>query len=190
MEKNNIKKLSFLGFSNYYLTESGRLFIIKPTEKEIKEDRLNRFYLIDNKGNKKRIAKRKLYTQVYNKQLCYDGIKNLKNEEWKPIEKTQGRYYVSNCGRIKSYCGNTAIILKPYKQKSGYLEIKIDNKNIKIHQLVAYAFCENRYINTDIKTEIHHKNKNREDNRAENLVILSIAEHHKEHRKKEVIDNE
>ena len=59
-----------------------------------------------------------------------------------------------------------------------------------VHKLVAFAFCENRYKNTDIKAETHHKNKNRADNRAENLVILSIAEHHKEHNKKEVIDNE
>ena len=65
--ENNIKQLSFLGFNNYYLTESGRLFKIKPKEKEIIEDKLNRFYLIDNQGKEKRITKRKLYNQVFNK---------------------------------------------------------------------------------------------------------------------------
>ena len=188
--ENNIKQLSFLGFNNYYLTESGRLFKIKPKEKEIIEDKLNRFYLIDNQGKEKRITKRKLYNQVFNKQLCIDIIESLKDEEWKPIENTKERYFVSNLGRIKSYCGNNAIILKQYKQKSGYLEIKIDNKNIKVHKLVALAFCENRYKNTDIRTEIHHKDRNRQNNKADNLEILSIDEHHKKHNRKEDTENE
>lgn len=188
--ENNIINLSSIGFDNYYLTESGRLYKAAPTEKEIKADKLNRFYLIDNCGNEKRITKRKLYNQVFNKQLCIDEIETLQGEEWKEIENTQGKYFVSNLGRVKSYCGNKAIILKPYKKYNGYVEVKINNKNVMVHKLVAFAFCENRYKNTDIKAETHHKNKNRADNRAENLVILSIAEHHKEHNKKEVIDNE
>ena len=188
--ENNIINLSSFGFDNYYLTESGKLFKTAPTEKEIKADKLNRFYLIDNCGNEKRITKRKLYNQVFNKQLCIDLIESLQGEEWKEIENTQGKYFVSNLGRVKSYCGDKAKILKPYKQQSGYVEVKIKNKNVKVHKLVAFVFCENRYINTDIKTEIHHKNRNRSDNRADNLIILSIAEHHKEHSKKEGFDNE
>ncbi|MBO5106549.1 MAG: hypothetical protein J6C29_06595 [Clostridia bacterium] len=65
--ENNIINLSSIGFDNYYLTESGRLYKAAPTEKEIKADKLNRFYLIDNCGNEKRITKRKLYNQVFNK---------------------------------------------------------------------------------------------------------------------------
>ena len=75
-------------------------------------------------------------------------------------------------------------------QKSGYLEIKIDNKNVKVHKLVALAFCENRYKNTDIRTEIHHKDRNRQNNNADNLEILSITEHHKKHNRKESKNNE
>ena len=51
----------------------------------------------------------------------------VKKEEWKEIPNTGGRYFVSNCGRIKSYCGYTAIILKPYKHRNGYLEVKIND---------------------------------------------------------------
>lgn len=188
--ENNIIILSSLGYDNYFITKAGKLYKIKPKVKEIKKDSLNRFYLIENNGKEKRIAAKKLYSLVFKKQLCEDNIINLKNEEWKPIENTNGKYFISNCGRVKSYCGNKAIILKPYLQSSGYLEVKINNKNKKIHCLVAQAFCENRYKETKIKTEIHHINKIRTDNRAANLEILSIEEHHKKHSKKESIDNE
>ena len=190
MNKNITINLSSYGFNNYYLTESGRLYRAAPTEQEIKKDIENRFLLIDNSGTKRRISLKMLYRFVFKKEFCYDKIGNLLNEEWKPIENTNGKYFISNCGRVKSYCGYNAIILQPYKQSYGYLEVKINNKNYKIHQLVAFAFCENRYKGTEIKTEIHHKNRNRTDNRAENLEILSIEEHHKEHNRKEETDNE
>jgi hypothetical protein len=50
-----------------------------------------------------------------------------------PIENTKEKYFVSNYGRVKSKCGIAAKILKPYLQKSGYLEVKIQGKNNKIH---------------------------------------------------------
>ncbi|MBQ6936418.1 MAG: hypothetical protein IJN49_07695 [Clostridia bacterium] len=38
-------------------------------------------------------------------------MKDLKGEVWKEVEGTEGRYYVSNCGRVKSLCGYTAKLL-------------------------------------------------------------------------------
>lgn len=188
--KNNIKNLSSIGYDNYYLTESGKLYKAASTFKEIKADKNNRLYLVNQSGKSLRITTRQLYKKVFKKQLCIDEIENLNNEEWKLIENTEEKYFISNCGRVKSYCGNKAIILKPYLNLQGYLIIKINRKNIRIHQLVANAFCENRYKETETKTEIHHKNRNRQDNRAENLLIVSIAEHHKIHNEKETKDNE
>lgn len=188
--KNNIKNLSSFGFSNYQLDTKGRLFKTAPKFKEIKKDSLNRFYLIDDCGKEIRITQKKLYKQVFGMEFCIDEIENLSGEEWKPIENTDNKYFISNYGRVKSYCGYNAIVLKPYLQQRGYLEVKINDKNFKIHQLVANAFCENRYKGTETKTEIHHKNRNKQDNRHHNLIILSVEEHHKEHSKKESIDNE
>lgn len=189
MEK-NIINLSSFGFDNYQLDKSGRLYKTAPAITEIKKDNSNRFNLTDNSGRTKRITLKKLYKQVFETEFSIDQIENLKGEEWKPIEDTKGKYFVSNCGRIKSYCGYHAIILQPFKQQNGYLEVKINEKNYKIHQLVANQFCENRYKGTKTKTEVHHKNRNRQDNRADNLLIVSIEEHHKIHNKKECIDNE
>ena len=188
--KNNIKNLSSIGFNNYYLTNDGRLYKTAPKLKELKRDSLNRFYLIDKSGKERRLTLKGIYRQIYNKEFCIDTIEDLQSEEWKEIPNTEGKYFISNCGRIKSYCGYTAIILKPYLQTKGYLEVKINDKNFRVHQLVAFAFCENKYKGTKIKTEIHHKNKNKIDNNASNLVILSVTEHHKQHNKKESIDNE
>lgn len=183
---NNNIDLSIYGYQGYYLTKSGKVFTNNNVE--IKADTTNKFYLTKTNGIKERISLKKLYRIVFDTEFSVDNIENLLGEEWKEIKNTNGKYLVSSYGRIKSRCGYIAIILQQYLQKSGYLEVKINNKNVKIHQLVASAFCENKY--NGIKVEIHHRNKNRTDNRAENLQILSIAEHHKLHNEKETADNE
>ena len=66
-------------------------------------------------------------------EFCIDEIENLSGEEWKPIENTDNKYFISNYGRVKCYCGYNAIVLKPYLQYRGYLEVKINDKNFKIH---------------------------------------------------------
>lgn len=86
-----------------------------------------------------------MYRQVYNKEFCIDTIKSMQGEEWQEIDGTSGKYLVSTCGRIKSYCGYNAILLKPYKKSNGYLIVKINGKNFALHRLVAFAFCENKY---------------------------------------------
>ena len=54
--KNNIKQLSSIGYSDYYITESGRLYKAAPTEQEIKKNSRNKFVLISENGNKKVIS--------------------------------------------------------------------------------------------------------------------------------------
>lgn len=187
---NNKTNLSAFGFSaKYYIDSKGQIY---NAEKNIflSADNLHRFYLQSAKGNYKRITLKKLYRKVYNKEFCIDTIENLSGEEWQPIANTNGKYYVSNCGRIKSYCGYNAILLKPYFNSKGYQQIKINYKNVMIHQIVAFTFCENRYKKGDVKIQIHHINKNRTDNRAANLQILSITEHQKIHNRKETTNNE
>ena len=187
---NNKTNLSAFGFKAKYLIDSKGQIYDNERNIYLSADKNHRFYLQVTTGNYTRISLKALYRKVFKKEFCVDTIENLSGEQWKPIENTNGKYFVSNCGRIKSYCGYSAIILKTYANEKNYLYVKINYKNYKIHQLVANAFCENKYKDTDTKTEIHHINKCRQDNRSHNLQILSIAEHHKEHSKKETIDNE
>ena len=171
--------LSHIGFSNYSITESGRLYKTAPALQEIKVDNQNRFYLINDCGKWQRITQKTLFRKALDKEFCIDTIENKPLEEWKEIPNTKGKYFISNCGRVKSYCGYQAIVLNTYQKQNGYLIVKINGRNISIHRLVAFAFCENKYIGQ--KTEIHHKDFDRINNAANNLEILSIEEHHKRH---------
>ena len=187
--QNNItfNNLCAFGYSNYYLTADGKLYKTKPKAKQMTKDKYNRYFLINDNGIGKKITVKELYRQCYHKEFCNDNIINLCNEEWKPIAETENRYYISNYGRVKSVCGYTAKILQAYEKQNGYLVVKIDGKNRLIHQLVAFAFCENKYKGQ--RVEIHHIDKKRNNNYYKNLLILSIAEHHKIHAK-ETTDNE
>ena len=96
-------------------------------------------------------------------------------EEWKDIRGFEGRYQVSNFGRIRSvnhYAkiknGNTRIvvgkILKQWKTCNGYMFVKMwsngKRKNLAVHRLVAMAFIENpnNFLLVNHKDEIKNNN--------------------------------
>lgn len=86
---------------------------------------------------------------------------------WKPIEKYDGLYLISDDGKIFSVRSNK--LLKPQIQKTGYIKIEfnIDGKHKKeyIHRLVAEAFIPNPN-NYPI---INHKDENPQNNCVDNL---------------------
>lgn len=78
-------------------------------------------YLLYNKaGERRQIGLKRVYREVFNAEYCQDSTQDITGEEWKPIAGTNGRYYVSNKGRIKSLCGYDARILKPFDNGHGY----------------------------------------------------------------------
>lgn len=102
----------------------------------------------------------------------------VEKEIWRNIEGFPG-YQVSSLGRVKSMerkekCRNVyrtrkEKILKPEKNKKGYLRVVLCNdgkmKHMSVHRLVCNAFLDNP-LNLP---QINHINEIKEDNRVENL---------------------
>lgn len=181
--QNNIilNNLSSIGFPNYSLSSAGTLYNNFSSPTEVRQYRNNVYIIKNSAGKRVKVSIKTLYRLSFNKEFCKDSIVNLYNEQWKEIPNTDGKYFISNCGRVKSYCGYNAIILTPYTKYNGYLEVKICGRKQMIHKLVADAFCQNNYA--DQKVQVHHIDSNRQNNNADNLEILSIKEHHQRHTK-------
>lgn len=100
----------------------------------------------------------------------------LDNKEiWKDCKGYEGKYQISNLGRIWSV--KRQQYMKPQKDTCGYLRIQLYTKNgklrtEKVHRLVALAFIDN----PDGKPEVNHINHVRDDNRVENLEWVTHKE--------------
>lgn len=111
-------------------------------------------------------------------------------EIWRDIKGLEGKYQVSNEGRVRSldriveyfsskkndivYQHTKGRILKTARGKDGYLQTSLGKeiKNQKIHRLVAEAFIEN----PENKKEVGHYDCNTENNVVENLYWCTRAE--------------
>lgn len=97
---------------------------------------------------------------------------NMENEIWKDIAGYEGKYQVSNRGRVKSLNYNRTgqeRILKVGNVGNGYLGVILYKngkiKRCKIHRLVTTAFIPN----PDNLPEVNHKDKNKTNNCVDNL---------------------
>lgn len=106
-------------------------------------------------------------------------------EIWKDVQGFEGRYQVSNLGRVRSLgftwltynykthgyveCKREGKVLKPNIKKSGYLQVclKISSKNhcMSLHRLVADTFIPN----PDNLPTVNHK----DEDKANNFVFIN-----------------
>ena len=100
-------------------------------------------------------------------------------EEWRDIPGYEGKYQVSNLGRVKSlsyHMSKKEKVLSPCFDNYGYYLIQLskDNsqKTYKLHRLVWEAF--NGPVPEGM--QINHINENRIDNRLENLNLMTPKE--------------
>lgn len=128
-------------------------------------------------------------------QCCEPTINgiDLPGEKWKTIKSLDGRFAVSNMGRVKNlWQRRRNPILHQVTTKAGYKQVQIQINGQKItpsvHRLVAYHFCRkpadfheqsNRYY------QVNHKDENPANNRADNLEWVTCKEninygHHNE----------
>ena len=98
-------------------------------------------------------------------------------EIWKDIEGYNGRYRVSNLGRVmsmwrtnqyKTHIGKPMIMHQGI-HRQGYLKVSLTDgstiKNYFIHRLVAEAFIPN----PDNLPQVNHKDEDKSNNRVDNL---------------------
>ena len=86
----------------------------------------------------------------------------MNKEIWRNIPNIEN-YQASNYGRIRNK--KTGRVLKPVKNKYGYLIYSIHYKKLKGHRLVAQAFIPN----PNNLPQINHKDENKANNNVKNL---------------------
>lgn len=110
----------------------------------------------------------------------------MQNEIWKDIPGYEGKYQVSNLGKVKSLTryrkalnnSNSLLqgrVLKPGRAKSGYLTVALSknakSKTFNVHQLVAIVFLNHKP--NGIKMIVDHKDNDKLNNSVENLQIIT-----------------
>lgn len=111
-------------------------------------------------------------------------------ELWKPVVGYEGKYEVSNLGRVMSLNyrnTGTKKLLANQLRPDGYLQVSLSHKGKqykpKVHQLVAQTFIP-KSISTD---EVNHIDKDRSNNLASNLEWVSRKENVRYSHSKKVV---
>ena len=97
----------------------------------------------------------------------------IKGERWRDVEGFEGRYRISDHGRVFSLLSKK--LLNIYTNSHGYqcVYLYLDGhyKNFKVHRLVAVAFVPNPYN----LPQVNHKNEDKTYNYYTNLEWCSAA---------------
>ena len=93
-------------------------------------------------------------------------------EHWKPISFLPADIEVSDEGRVRLFKTRTEYVILNQSTSDGYKFVSYKGKQFSVHKLVADAFLDG--ADPSIKHPIvNHRNGKKDDNRAENLEIIS-----------------
>lgn len=99
------------GFPKYQMNDKGELMncegeTLKPGENHC-------FRLLDEQGRRRKVSLKTLYRLVFGVEYSVETVDNLPGEEWIEMPGTEGRFFGSSKGRIKSLCQYKTRLLKP-----------------------------------------------------------------------------
>ena len=108
----------------------------------------------------------------------------MNGEIWKDIKGYEGKYQISDMGKVKSLERLTSNKRRVLKQinlsqklgKDGYLKVLLYKENsrkyVMVHRLVANMFIENFYN----KPQVNHIDANKQNNNVSNLEWVTASE--------------
>jgi len=101
------------------------------------------------------------------------------SEKWLPITGYEGRYEVSDCGRVRSFVAGNARLLRPLLRR-GYPSVDLydgdgNNAWVTVHSIVAAAFIGPRPLGA----HVNHKSGVKTENAATNLEYCTQSENMK-----------
>ena len=134
------------------------------------------------------------------KEQVNNACIKIEGEEWRDVEGYEGIYQVSSVGRVKhipttrveiSQNGDVIqtrttkeYILKQKAIKQDYMHVGLalgsSVNSIGVHRLIAAAFIPK----LPKQTEVHHIDRNRQNNSIDNLLWVTPEEHIELHRDK------
>jgi hypothetical protein len=96
-------------------------------------------------------------------------------EEWKDIVGHEGHYRISSQGRVMSLKRCRARVLKQCPDAGGYMRVSLfknKRKSLSVHRMVAQHFL----TDWDESLQVDHINGVKEDQRADNLRMVTNAQ--------------
>jgi hypothetical protein len=99
-------------------------------------------------------------------------------EIWKDVEGYDGKYQISNLGRVKSFRGKinqNGKLLSPFIDSKGYRAINLASRWYKLHRLIAMTFIPN----PENKQTVNHIDGNKINNDISNLEWATQKENNK-----------